>query len=184
MEKNDKLGWVKIHRKLLENPLCKSPQWGWVWICLLLMANHEDTSFIWNGEKINLKSGEFLTGRKKLASIAGVSEGLIEKILNYLEMEQQIRQQKSTKWRIITILNWDKYQERDSKSNNSVTTTRQQRDTYKNEKNEKKLNTIPSSKEEEKCNTNPMRMADFKPEWMKRPNRSESHLPSLAAENI
>ena len=141
----EETGWVKIHRKLLNNALSKSPMWGWFWVCLLLQASHNGSSFVWNKKKVVLSPGQFLTGRKKLANLAGISEGLVEKILNYLEMEQQIGQQKTTKYRIITILNWHKYQNRDSRSNNSVTTTRQQRDTYKNDKNDKNVkNTIPA----------------------------------------
>ena len=179
MENN---GWVKVHRKMLENPLCKSPEWAWVWICLLLMANHEESSFIWNGKAVKLKPGQFLTGRKKIADAAKVSESLVEKILNYLETEQQIKQMKTTKFRVITILNWDTYQNNESKSNNSVTTARQQRDTYKNEKNDKKKKEDTSASADaftQFWDAYPKKELKKKTEELWKTKKLDSHLPEI-----
>jgi DNA-binding transcriptional regulator YhcF (GntR family) len=129
--KND--GWVKIHRRLLDNSICQKPQWAWVWIVLLLSANHEDNTFIFNGKKQTILRGQFLTGRKELASKTKVSQTTLERILNYLESEHQIGQQKTNKYRVITIINYNEYQQTDNKR----TTNGQQTDTNKNEKNEK-----------------------------------------------
>lgn len=130
-------GWIKLHRKILDNPICKKPNWGWLWVCLLLMANHdENEKFIWNGEVVHLKKGQFITGRKKLHEATKIPESSIEDILRFLETRHQIRQEKTSKYRLITILNWDKYQYSDSKGNNRATTEQQQPDTNKNDKNE------------------------------------------------
>jgi hypothetical protein len=63
--------------------------------------------------------------------------------LKYLEIEQQIEQQKTTKFTIITILNWDRYQENEQQSeqqvNNKRTTSEQQVNTNKNVKNDKNV---------------------------------------------
>ena len=132
----NKSGWITLHRKLLDNPISSKPSWAWLWVVLLLLANHdENSSFIWNGEKIILKKGQFVTGRKKLKSITGISETTIERILNYLENEQQIGQQKTTKYRLITILKWDLYQNKDNKR----TTNGQQTDTFNNDNNDNNI---------------------------------------------
>ena len=52
-----------------------------------------------------------------------------------LEKQHQIRQQKTTKFRLITIQNWNKYQSSDNNSDNKATTKQQQPDTYNNDKN-------------------------------------------------
>jgi DNA-binding transcriptional regulator YhcF (GntR family) len=151
-------GWIKLHRKLLDNPIHLKPTWFSVWVHLLLLANHEDKEFIWNGKKQTITTGQFLTGRKELAKKCGVSPSLIERVLNYLEIEQQIRQQKTTKYRVITILNWNVYQKIDSKSDNKRTTNGQQADTnkkYKNEKNDKN-NTILATDVARKSKFNPL----------------------------
>ena len=118
-------GWIKLHRKLLDNPIANRPAWSWLWITLLLLANHDEThSFIWNGRRVFLNQGEFVTGRSALSEQTGIAGSTIEDILNYLESQQQIRQQKTTKYRLITIVKWKEYQKSDSKPDNKATTKR------------------------------------------------------------
>jgi hypothetical protein len=140
-------GWITLSRKLLDNPIFKKPDYLAVWMFLLLKANHKETSFIWNNKKHTLKKGQLLTGRKKIAQVTGIAESQIYKILKYLELEQQIEQQKTTKFTIITIINWDKYQQKEQQkeqqSNNRVTTKEQQSNTYNNGNNGNKDNNIP-----------------------------------------
>jgi len=141
-------GYIKLHRKLLENPLMKKPTWAWLWVVLLLKTNHEDNTFIFNGETITIKRGQFLTGRKQLSRDSGIPETTIEDILNFLESQQQIRQQKCNKHRIITIIKWGEYQSKEKDYNNSdnkATTKRQQSDTNKNDKNDKNINNSDKS---------------------------------------
>lgn len=136
-------GWILLHRKILDNPIYRKPAWLCVWITLLLLASHKDKDdLIWNGNPIKLKKGQFITGRKKLKDLTGIAESTIEDILKYLEIQQQIQQQKTTKFRLITILKWDKYQKRDIKSDNRATTEQQQSDTINNvnkDNNDKEL---------------------------------------------
>ena len=142
-------GWVVLHRKLLDNPISNKADYLSVWIHLLLMANHKETNFIWNNKKQTLKTGQLLTGRKKLSKKTGVAQSQIYKILNYLELEQQIKQQKTTKYTIITIVNWHKYQDKEQQKeqqrDNRVTTTRQQSNTYNNVNNDNNVEQVESS---------------------------------------
>ena len=136
-----KNGWIKLHRRILENPISRKPAYAWLWTALLLKANHKEKSFIWNGKKQVCKEGQILTGRKELSVLCGIREGTVENILRYLESEQQIEQQKTTKFRLITVKNWKEYQaveqQNEQQSNNKVTTKEQQNDTNKNDKKEK-----------------------------------------------
>ena len=95
---------------MLENPLIKKPLHCHLWNILLLLAQYKESDFIFGNERITLKSGQILTGRKKLSELSGISESQIERILKYLENEQQITQIKTNKYRIICIVNWEKYQ--------------------------------------------------------------------------
>jgi len=128
-------GWVKLHRQLIENPIITKPSYLALWVVLLLKANHKENKFMWNGNIIVVKEGQMITGRKELSKETKIPESTIEDILNYLEKQHQIQQQKTTKYRLITIVNWIKYQGSDTKSNNKATTKQQQADTNKNEKN-------------------------------------------------
>ncbi len=102
-----------------------------LWVHLLMMANHNEAEFMWNGGIIKIQPGQLLTGRKALSERTGIPESSVEDILNFFEKATQIRQQKTTKHRLITILNWEKHQI----SDNKATTEQQQADTNKNVKN-------------------------------------------------
>lgn len=124
-------GWIKLHRKILYNPVCKRPFYAWIWVYLLLRANHKEEKFMWNGGTIDIKEGQMLIGRDRIAQETGVPASTVEDILRYLENEQQIRQQKTNKYRIITILHWKDYQILQQQTDNKPTTRRQHADTNK-----------------------------------------------------
>lgn len=135
-------GWIKLHRKLLSNPVvCKDSDHLAVWIYLLLNATHSEHPAIFGGNKITLQPGQLITGRKSIASEQQISESKVERILKSFQIEHQIEQQTSNKNRLISILSWAKYQlieqQDEQQLNNKRTTTEQQVDTNKNVKKEK-----------------------------------------------
>lgn len=136
-------GWIKIHRKILEKGYYKKSQYIHLWLHLLLSANHNPKEFMWNGKIITINPGQFITGRIALSLTTGIPQSTIQDILDFLEKDGEIRQQKTNKYRLITILNWKKYQNPDNKP----TTSRQQADTNKNDKNDKKYITEQSSEQ-------------------------------------
>ena len=140
------LGWVLIHRRIKEKGWYKNSKYVHLWLHILLSANHEPHEFMWNKEIIIIKDGQLLTGRKELSADIGISETSIERILRTFENEHQIEQQKTTKFRIITVLNWKEYQKPNNKTDNRRTTNGQQTDNrrtqtnnVKNVKNEKNI---------------------------------------------
>lgn len=135
-------GWIKLHRKLLENPIvCKDADHLAVWTYLLLKATHRERDSIFKGERITLKPGQLIAGRKSIASFLKINEIKVQRILKLLENEHQIEQQTSNRNRLITILNWDLYQgneqQDEQQMNNKRTTDEQQMNTYKNVKKDK-----------------------------------------------
>lgn len=138
-------GWVKLHRKLLDNCISDKPEYFSLWVHLLLLANHQESTFIWNNKKQIIKAGQFLTGLKVLAKKTGIAQGTVYRILKYLENEKQIETQKTTKYTIISIVNWNKYQGNETQNEkqieNRLKTNEKQIETNKNDnniKNEKK----------------------------------------------
>lgn len=105
-------GWIKIHRKMLDNPIiCKDSDYLSVWIYLLLNATHKEIPALFKKKKILLQPGQLLTGRKSIANKLKISESKIYRIINDFKSEQQIEQQTSNQNSLITILNWNRYQE-------------------------------------------------------------------------
>ena len=137
-------GWIKIHRKMLENPIvCKDGDYLAVWIYLLLNATHKEIPALFKGEKIILQKGQLITGRKSIASQLKISESKIFRIINDYKSEQQIEQQTSNQNSLITILNWDTYQQTEQQNeqpmNNERTASEQPVNTNKNVKNDKNV---------------------------------------------
>jgi len=105
-------GWIKLYRKLLENPIvCKDSDHLAVWVYLLLNATHEAYPALFKGKKITLEPGQLITGRKSISNKLSVSESKVKRILIELENDHQIDRQRSNQNSLISILNWDKYQD-------------------------------------------------------------------------
>lgn len=148
-------GWIKIHRKILENPIiCKDSDYLAVWIYLLLNATHKEVPALFKGKKIILQKGQLIVGRKSMANQLKISESKIYRIINCFKSEQQIEQQTSNQNSLITVLNWGKYQQIEQQNeqpmNNERTTNEQRVNTNKNVKNDKneRIYNIPASEVE------------------------------------
>lgn len=129
-------GWIKLHRKMLDNPIIiKDSDYLAVWIYLLLNTTHKEYDVLFKGKRITLKKGQLLTGRKSISEKLKIDENKVQRILKALENEHQIEQQSSNKNRLITIVLWDKYQQDEQQLNNKRTTSEQQVNTNKNVKN-------------------------------------------------
>ena len=143
-------GWIKLHRKTLDNPIItKDSDYLAVWIYLLLNTTHKEYDVLFMGKRVTLKRGQLLTGRKSISEKLKIDENKVQRILKSLENEHQIEQQKSNKNRLITIVSWDKYQQDEQQNeqqlNNKRTTSEQQVNTNKNVKNIKNDNNITTT---------------------------------------
>lgn len=145
-------GYIKLYRKMLDNPIiCNDNDYFRVWVQLLLMATHKEMKVVFGNDTKILRQGELITGRDEIAKKCNISSSKVERILKRLKTEHQIEQQTSTKGRLITVLNWEQYQKSEQQNeqqvNNKWTTSEQQVDTNKNDKNIKKDNNKLLSKE-------------------------------------
>ena len=151
-------GWIKLHRKILDNPIIfKDKDYLATWIYLLLNATHKEIPALFKGKKIILQKGQLITGRKSMASQLKISESKIYRIINDFKSEQQIEQQTSNQNSLISILNWDKYQQSEQQNeqqmNNERTTDEQPVNTNKNDNNIKNEKNIIKKEKEKKKKT-------------------------------
>jgi hypothetical protein len=131
-------GWIKLHRKTLDNPIVmKDTDHFAVWMWLLLNATHSDYDTIYEGERVTLKAGQFITGRKIISKELKINESKIQRILKTFESEQQIEQQTNPRCRLISILRWTDYQLDEQQSEQQVNNKR-----TLNNKNKKNNNNI------------------------------------------
>ena len=124
------IGWIKLHRSLWDNPVVtKDLEHIAIWLWLLCNAQYEDKDIIFCGERITLKRGQLVTGRRTISEQLKVNESKVYRTLNELQNAQQIEQQKTTKGTVITVVNWGKYQaseQQDEQQKNNKRTTREQ----------------------------------------------------------
>lgn len=106
------LGWIKLHRKLLNWEWYTDSNMVHLFIHLLLKANHEPGN--WRG--VYVKRGQVITGRKKLSQETGISERTIRTCLNRLKSTSELTTEPTNGYTIITISHYDSYQLSESQS--------------------------------------------------------------------
>ena len=77
---------------------------------LLANATHQTIDVFFEGDRICLQPGQLITSRKSISQKFNVNEYKVQRILKLFENEQQIAQQTTPHNRLISVLNWDLYQ--------------------------------------------------------------------------
>lgn len=103
-------GWIKLNRRLLQSLCFQNRELLQLWVWLLLSVNHAGAKVLIGNQVVDVKPGQLVTGRNKISTALNLNSSKIERLLNVLEIEHQIEQQTFTKYRIISISKWDKYQ--------------------------------------------------------------------------
>jgi hypothetical protein len=145
-------GFVFLSRNLLESKVFANPITLKIWIWLLLKAQYVPQHFslqIGKGfEDVTLKRGQVLYGRKKAAKELQISGSTIEYHLKKLMTYGNIERKSNTHYSIITICNYDTYQDSINYTcqqvDSRLTADNQQPSTYNNIKkvNNNKTNTL------------------------------------------
>lgn len=127
-------GWIKLHRSLRDWDWAKKPNTFCLFVHLLLNANHEKGS--WQG--VEILPGQIITGRESLSRQTGLTERAIRTSLNHLKTTNEVTIKTTSKYSIITITNWKKYQSCDQQNANERPANDQQTTTNKKDNNNKK----------------------------------------------
>ena len=146
-------GWLKLYRSILDSAVFQDAEILKVWIWLLCNVAFEQHDADCYGKVIHLKPGQIATGRKKIAQCTDLNENKVYRALTAIKSLGNIEIKSTNKYSIITVVNWDKYQEENGKrtsseqQTNSKTTTEEQQDDskrtqHKNGKNVKKEKNI------------------------------------------
>ena len=158
-------GWVKLHRKLMDNDLWKEKPFsrGQAWVDLIMLASHKDKEFLFDSVYLPIYKGEIITSKRKLGTRWGWSNSKVDKFLFELEKVKILSVKSDTKKSTLKITNYEQYQGFDSiyeveKTTGKATRKRQSNDTQatpkrtinnvkniKNEKNIKKKDIAPAA---------------------------------------
>ncbi len=113
-------GWICLHRQMLE--------WEWysdvnttrLFIHCLLKANHKDKK--WQGKVI--PRGSFITGRNVLSDETGLTVRQIRTALDKLKSTNDLTIKATNKNSLVTVVNYDFYQDVDNKTTSKTTNKR------------------------------------------------------------
>lgn len=116
--------FIKVYRKFLE--------WEWydnnnvkiLFLHCLLKANWKATK--WHG--ITIEPGQFITSLNTLSEETRLTVRQVRVALDHLTMTGEVTSKCQSKYRIITVNNWDCYQGNDKVSDKQVTSKRQDDD--------------------------------------------------------
>jgi hypothetical protein len=136
-------GWIKLYRKFSDWEWFNISEMVHLFIYLLLNANHEDGE--WRG--VNIQRGQILTGLKILNERTKISNQTLRTCLKRLEKTKEINIKVTNKYSIITICNYESYQDGQQATNNQPNkeltnnkqATNKQLTTNNNNKEEKEL---------------------------------------------
>ena len=138
---NSESGWIKIHRKIIDNPIFLNSNLLQLFLYCILRANHKTTEIIFNGEIVKLDTGSFIAGRFQIAEDLKMNPSSVYKNLKKLQKLSYISLKSNNRFTIVTVIKYSSYQifknEKEQQSNNKVTTKEQQSNTDKNYKNDK-----------------------------------------------
>ena len=107
------MGWIKIHRNITENPMYFSEPFTRMqaWIDLLLVANYRDSVIYVRGNKVDVKRGQIAKSQDFFATRWKWSRGKVIRFLDKLQKCGQIVQQKSNVITLISVVNYEYYQQ-------------------------------------------------------------------------
>jgi hypothetical protein len=165
-------GFVALYREATEHPLfagdvARFGAWSW----LVVKACWKSTRFNISGATITIERGQLCVSRSQLATAWGWSPSAVERFLARLETEQMIGRATGQGRTIITICNYEKYQDVGEQAGQAAEqATGQRSDSHRTTKEQGNKGTI----EEEEANASPSstpaprkRAAPFvRPDWV------------------
>lgn len=129
-----------LHRKLLINPIFKNHKLLQTFLYCLLSASHKQREQIIGDSIVALEPGQLVTGRHAISAATGLSEQNIRTALNKLEVVGILTIKPTNKYSIISITNWDMYQQTNQQVTSKQPASNQQVTTNNNVNNEKNVN--------------------------------------------
>jgi hypothetical protein len=104
-------GYVKLWRKSLDSSLWSNPSAWRLWEWCLMKASWKPTKVMVGYQEVDLGPGQFIFGRHKASVETKLSEQTVRTALLALLNCKNLTIKSTNKYSIITIINWDIYQQ-------------------------------------------------------------------------
>jgi hypothetical protein len=143
-------GWICLHRSFLKWEWWEDANTSRLYIYLLLSANHKPNK--WQG--ILIERGQLITGLRALNKATGISIQSLRTSLERLISTGEITRQSTSRYSIITVCNYDKYQDLPVEDNKQINTqpNKQPTSSQQASNNKQQLNN-KTKKQDNKINT-------------------------------
>lgn len=157
-------GWISLHRSIQKHWLFEEKRKFSrfeAWIDILLMVNHTDNKIMHDGDLITVKRGQRITSLRQLGERWSWSITKVDKYLKTLESDGMLVVKKDTKKTVLTVVNYDDYQDGDFKKrhrNDSEKTEKKHRSNT--EKTQKKTNNNDNKENNENNDDNDVVVGD------------------------
>ncbi|KIH70056.1 DnaD domain-containing protein [Salinicoccus roseus] len=129
-------GWISLHRSIENHWLFKEDRKFSkfeAWVDLLLMVNHKDKKILLGSELALVRRGQKITSLRKLSERWQWSITKVDRFLKLLESDEMITVKKDSKKTVVSIVNYDIYQNQDlekrHRKDSNETPTIQEEDT-------------------------------------------------------
>lgn len=132
----------------MDNPIYSNAFMLKLWIHCLMKATHKEHNQLVGNQMVKLEPGQFVTGRNALADEFNkgakkdevISPITLWRWLKNFEEWQMLNIKTTTKYSIVTVVNWCEHQQHEQQANSKRTTNEQQVNTNNNVNNVNKEN--------------------------------------------
>lgn len=108
----DSDGYIKLWRRFGNSPIWTSvpPAWTHIAIGILLKANWKTAKW-WDGRReVEIPAGSFVTSASKMCAFCRCSRHQYRRCISYLSDVHFLASERTNRYELITVLNWDTYQ--------------------------------------------------------------------------
>lgn len=105
-------GWVSVHRSILDHPFWEAERFtkAQAWIDLILNANHRDRQVMIRGQMITVERGQQIRSQLTLSKLWKWDRRTVNGFLSTLNREGMISAKSTQQTTVITICNYNEFQ--------------------------------------------------------------------------
>ena len=121
-------GWIKLHRRIIDSFIFSHPVALKIWLWCLLKASIRDRDISLKAGRgfafVKIKKGSFIFGRHSAEDILCVNGSTIYKWIKIFEKEEMITVKSNNQYSLVTILNYNEFQEMNEEKKTTKHTTK------------------------------------------------------------
>ena len=115
-------GFIYLWRKLRDSPIYSNSKAVHIWVECLMRASYKGRKFYKGRDKVELEPGQFIMGYQEFGDSINIPASTVHFWLKEFAEEGMVERKSNAKGTIVTIKNWDDYQNLERQMNANQTT--------------------------------------------------------------